>query len=262
MYSKFRAIQECKGKKIYKVVNTSQDLTCLLRDESNERILDILINKRLYASKFEELNDIKEGLFYFVYTIGSNVDNILERIRNAKNEYRICSFSKTPIKSKYNIEKDLRQHLMWAHYAGNHNGIRIDFDIDNSKEQSNVFKVKYTDKEEDYEFIKNINNIFYGSNEQFEFVKKIFTTKQKIWEYEKESRVITNDRKVYIKIKQIVIGRGFLRTTFDYMRNGDRFEDNLIEFARELKELVSEPDVKIFAYKSKYSNELVQVKDI
>lgn len=46
------------------------------------------------------------------------------------------------------------------------------------------------------------------------------------------------------------------------MRNGNRFEDNLIKFARKLKELVSEPDVKILAYKSKYSNELIQIKDM
>lgn len=200
MYSKFRAIQGYRDKKISEMVNTSQDLTYLLKNESNERILDILINKQLYASKFEELNDIREGLFYFVYTIGSNVDNILERIRNAKNEYRICSFSKTPIKSKYNIEKDLRQHLMWAHYAGNHNGIRIDFDIDKNKEKSSVFRVKYINKKEDYELVRDINSISYG-DEWFWFVKKIFTTKQKIWGYEKESRLITNDEKVYIKIR-------------------------------------------------------------
>ncbi|MGH1599873.1 DUF2971 domain-containing protein [Campylobacter majalis] len=135
------------------------------------------------------------------------------------------------------------EHLLWAHYANSHKGIRIDFELDNKYEPKSV---KYTDERI---FIKSKQDAMNKMDE-------IMTTKLKCWKYERESRVISDIDKIKINIKQIMLGRGLLRANFEYK---DKFDENIIEFAIKIKELINDNKVKILAYTSRYSNDFKEI---
>lgn len=76
-----------------------------------KRFIDILMNRRLYASKYLELNDPMEGFFLY----DKNVPRpIVAKLRDERATTLICSLSKTP----YN-------GLMWSMYGDEHKGVCI-----------------------------------------------------------------------------------------------------------------------------------------
>lgn len=79
------------------------------------RIVDILINHRLYATSFNKLNDPMEG----AYRYNSNIDiELRKRIREEMKNTPICSLSK-----ESNIG------LMWTHYADEGRGCCIEVEV-------------------------------------------------------------------------------------------------------------------------------------
>ena len=78
---------------------------------------------------------------------------------------------------------------MWSHYADDHKGACLKFSLpmieqawDKKENGSFVKKVKYVDERQEYTHPDDIK----------EAVEKIFIPKSKIWDYEKEWRVIDN----------------------------------------------------------------------
>ena len=86
--------------------------------------VDIIINQRLYASPYFELNDPMEG--YYLYSKGNMSEEILKKIKGEKEKIRICS-----------LTRDCSNELMWSHYADGHHGIVVGVEID-----STLYKVK------------------------------------------------------------------------------------------------------------------------
>src|ERR1051325_10389346 len=81
-------------------------------------LLDIFLNKRLYAAMYKELNDPMEGRY-------SYRDDILSRefkrtVANQKQEWKICSLSINFLNT-----------LMWSYYADGHRGIAIGIKVKN-----------------------------------------------------------------------------------------------------------------------------------
>lgn len=200
-------------------IDDSSDFVCSFYSDDNKYLRDILKNNRLYASNFLKFNDVREGWFNFLFSKSDEEKDIVKALENIKSEKEkrfICCFSK---KFGENSSKEL---LMWAHYANNHIGFRIDFTLDEN-EMSKTYDVKYG-----YEpkLIENIKNYFPENSE----IIKILTRKDEIWRYERECRIIfdsydadngaTNgDGKfVNINIERVVIGRGFLPVVFDFSR--------------------------------------------
>lgn len=108
-----------------------------------------------------------------IYQEGSrkyNVDMLREDVNNIVNDIGICCFTK----NKTNI-------LMWSHYASNHEGICLGFDI---LEDPSFFTfslpVTYVDKMPEYNHFKDYK----------ELAEKIIQPKHKRWDYEEEIRII------------------------------------------------------------------------
>ena len=192
-------------------IDDSSDFVCSFYSDDNKYLRDILKNNRLYASNFLKFNDVREGWFNFLFSKSDEEKDIVKALENIKSEKEkrfICCFSK---KFRKDSKKEL---LMWAHYANNHIGFRVDFTLDEN-EMAKKHDVKYG-----YEpkLIENIKNYFPENSEIIE----ILTRKDEIWRYERECRIILdphdtsndvddkNGEFVKINIERVVIGRGFL----------------------------------------------------
>jgi hypothetical protein len=81
------------------------------RSFENWRLLvDILVNHRLYAAPFKDLNDPMEGRYYF---FSDELSKAFRRLVPArKDEWRICSLTSNPSST-----------LMWSYYSGGHTGV-------------------------------------------------------------------------------------------------------------------------------------------
>ena len=87
--------------------------------QNMKKIIDIILNGRLYASRYDELNDPMEG----VYLTNPANENIIRLLKQEKYKTRICSLS-----------KDHRHTLLWSHYADNHTGCCIEVSAINERE--------------------------------------------------------------------------------------------------------------------------------
>jgi hypothetical protein len=142
-------------------------------------LLDILLNSRLYAAKFEDLNDPMEGLFK--YEQHSIDERLLSSITEQKKQYKICSFSRTGIND-----------LMWSYYADGHKGICIEM----QPKSQRIFEVNY-------DGIATLKR----PSDQNDFVHEVLSRKEQFWRHEEESRVITDKTFVKISIRRVIFGK-------------------------------------------------------
>lgn len=149
--------------------------------ENFERFIDILVNQHFYASSYKDLNDVMEGLYI---DLGLKSKVSLE-IKNAKEKFRICSFSK--------INND---PLLWAHYADGSKGICIGCKI--TGHNIEIKDVIYTGLAEIKDCI-----------EAEKTAKEILLHKESTWHYEKEVRVLAKYGNEYVKVKieEIIFGK-------------------------------------------------------
>jgi hypothetical protein len=148
--------------------------------ENFKFIVDILINKRLYAAKYFDLNDPMEGVYS--YQSGELDENIRKRLLGEKKELRICSLSE--------INNDI---LMWSHYANGHRGVAIGVEINTNK---------YAVNRVIYDGQKTVSDTNYNNLSAEEILKH----KADCWEYEQEWRVFSNTEFVPVTIKEIILG--------------------------------------------------------
>lgn len=135
--------------KIYKF----RPLVCC--DDFN-RLNDIITKRKFWCSRFSELNDPMEGIFY------SSDSEIISKIYDEKNKYKICSFSG---------QKAFSKPTMWGHYAGGFKGVAIEVKV----EEKDIKKVTYS---------KELLNISTSS------VDIILSTKLPCWKNEYEYRLL------------------------------------------------------------------------
>lgn len=138
------------------------------RSLSNLRyFLDIILNNRLLASTFQNLNDPMEGIYKSDKSLrGVVTDNILKE----KGNYRICS-----------LTDNYSNPLMWSFYAEEGRGCCIKLKV---KEGIEPVKVSYDSCVE---------------ASAFGDVKGILQHKLRQWEFENEWRVLTNEQYVPIE---------------------------------------------------------------
>lgn len=135
--------------------------------------LDILLNERLYAARYDELNDPMEGH----YLIDPRNSNLIKCLRNRKYQTRICS-----------LTKDYRHTMFWSHYADSHCGCVFEISISNKR----VRKINYEDK------LPVVNDIMSAED--------LLLYKSKLWEYENEYRVFSKSKYIQIKIERVIFG--------------------------------------------------------
>src|SRR5262245_20465124 len=85
-------------------------------------LLDILVNNRLYASPFKDLNDPMEGRYY--YFVDEMTRAFKRLVRARKDDWRSCSLTKDPTNT-----------LMWSYYSGGHTGVALGLTVPQSSAQ-------------------------------------------------------------------------------------------------------------------------------
>ena len=141
-----------------------------------EFVADILINKRLYAAHYKELNDPLEGAF------SPDEDTEYNKLIEKKmDEIRVCSLS-----------TDMNNPLLWAHYADGFKGVCIEIEVDESVLE--LRKINYTPF--DVLPSRNYKGMFGDEDEVTpeEWAKSSLSGKYEDWEYEKEYRILSDSK--------------------------------------------------------------------
>jgi hypothetical protein len=143
-------------------------------------VLDILVNQRLYATTYDQMNDPMEG----VYTHEEGIPpESLEALKEHYKKIKFCSLS-----------KNLDQPLMWAHYSKGARGISIAVEL---KEKTDCREVKY----------KGPSHLLANKETDLERAKRVLCYKNEFWEYEEEYRAFADKGNfINVKIKQIIFG--------------------------------------------------------
>jgi hypothetical protein len=184
-------------KKIYKYIWLSDD------ESENEKRFKALELDEIWCSRYTTLNDPFEFSAIYIDTekmkkkgYGERfINQVVEFYKKTKDILRICSFSGL-----------LNNMPMWAHYANNHKGFCIEYEISNGDK---VFPIIYTKtRKEEHEFfielIDTQKKIIHsegrnGYVHEDDFLKSLGhisymyianATKHYSWSYEKEYRVI------------------------------------------------------------------------
>jgi len=145
---------------------------------SMERVLDIVLNQRLYCAPFEQLNDPFEGVFLAVHHVPPPAWGLktptkpklttVSTLRDADKVSRICSLSAN--------FRDLR---LWAHYADGHKSVAIEVDF--SGIEHHAVPVEY---------VKKLPTYYPATVLGTPFPDQILSKKTFHWEYEDERRVL------------------------------------------------------------------------
>lgn len=163
-----------------------------------EHIFDILHNQRLFCTKYSNLNDPFEGIFWATITYPpwlSGYKYPLKKHRTPKKideliiqleHMKICSLS-----------ADFHDVRLWSHYADGHKGIAIAIDFSNI--ESDLRKVKYSTE------LPEFSDSLLCSPTSPE----VLSHKTNHWEFEAEYRII-QDKDYYSingRIKTIYMGQ-------------------------------------------------------
>lgn len=170
-----------------------------------ERFADIILNSRLYASRFNELNDPMEGYYWTC----KRPKNELKDILKEKLSYKICSLSKNP--------NDI---LMWTFYANEGRGCCIGLSPCDSSWKD--YKIDYAHD------LPYFNDILSSEN-GYDVIKTILTSKLSRWQYEEEIRLMkkTDDNFIPIKIEKIILGYNIAKDTEKCIRELIKLKNNL-----------------------------------
>jgi hypothetical protein len=194
--------RELLNEGLYKLLDN-----CIYRYRSIDKGFEMLENQELFLSAPDAFNDpfdCYEGLIKFKLTkqfmreyITNNdmLRRISTRHERRKKEKQILANPKSVEIDKFfeNQKKqfgiccfswDYKSIVMWAHYAGNHNGMCIGFRHLNPVEENlyGIYPVEYTSEIKQYEF---------DSFDDLNYWQHWFCTKSKMWKYEEEVRLIS-----------------------------------------------------------------------
>ena len=197
----------------------------------NIYLLHSLRNKTNWYSKLAHLNDP-----YDCYYI-DNTDTPI--YKDLLSTFCVCCFS-----------KNMNEILMWSHYADNHKGVCLEWEIDeldiDIKER--LFEISYQDEIITLDFVKT-NKGFLDIN--ISSNGKFLIQKFKNWEYEKEVRcyVICEDKlktgesKDYIgKLTTIYFGKNVTQDNIDLIKHNTSHYPNLKYYRTMLNEATMKND--------------------
>ncbi|MDR0834326.1 MAG: DUF2971 domain-containing protein [Candidatus Symbiothrix sp.] len=173
--------EKFKGEEEEEVTNKPPEVLYKYRSIDNWKFfVDILLNNRLYAAKYKDLNDPMEGGYY--YHSGKLDKKTRDKLREGKEKLKICALSATD-----------DNFLMWSHYANGHQGVAIGVEVD---KKYDICEIEY-----DGQTFVERNSCSESS------AKEILAHKSKIWNYENEWRVFTEDDFINVNVREIVIGK-------------------------------------------------------
>jgi len=156
--------------------------------------VDIILNNRLYAARYKELNDPMEGIYY---SLAKQYEFSFEdKLKEEKSKFRICSFSR--------LNND---ELLWTHYADEQKGIVIGVNVDTT-----IYSIQKV----------NYNGFPIISPNEFvnQTAQEIFCHKLEEWKYEEEERVfVRGKRYINVHIEEIITGRRISNVDFSFINS-------------------------------------------
>jgi len=202
---------------------TSHELYLATREELNDPFdLSISLDAKAYRNFYIEkypfaLND-KKSLEMTV----SNLEYFYLKDKDYYREKLIDVIPKKILDLRATCFTEAGNNpLMWAHYANNHFGVCIKFDLTKDENLKNAIKpVKY---------LKRVPKI----KTEADFEKRLFI-KEQSWNTEKEWRIISDQSKFRFKpesIKEIIFGLNApsnILSWFSYFMEGARFHDVIL----------------------------------
>ncbi len=165
-----------------------------------EFVADILLNKRLFASDFNNLNDPMEGDFNKDYASSGYFKIITDEM----NKIKICSLS-----------RNMSNPILWAHYADGFKGICIEVEINESI--LTPYKIVYSEfnpiPSEGYRGLQ-------GKDEEVtphDWAMTALKGKYEAWKYEDEYRLFSDSK--YISEGLSITAIYFGTRTSDFYKN-------------------------------------------
>ena len=160
----------------------------------NENTLKIFENKEIYVPTFEKFNDPFEGLCELKTKFWDDKElskKALPGIRDAYNDPIHQEFfhtfhtlrSMSELIGVLCLTEDFDNELLWSHYSDSHKGFCLEFK--NEQELSNIVRTRKVI----YQNQRHIQLDFCSRNVLRSYEKLVFT-KGKIWDYEKEWRIV------------------------------------------------------------------------
>ena len=208
----------------------------------------------LFHIRDEKSDEFSQFLYSVVEEARSDCRKKINYIRNL--EFKISCFSNF-------LDEDelLKNTTMWSHYADNHHGFCVKYNLDLSNLRNSslikcgLFPVKYTSKipkisPRELMKLKFINNDLKLSNPVLKTAYKTLTTKSIFWNYEKEWRLIISSHNSDVLTNNII---QFVNIEAIYL--GCRIEENL---KRHLINFAENNKIEIF--QTIQSNEKFQLK--
>lgn len=147
-----------------------------------KNFIDIVVNSRLYAAPYFDLNDPMEG--HYLYSASGDLDvGMRDLLKGEKEKLRILSLSR-----RSDIE------LMWAHYADGNKGVAIGVEVDQGKHISRPVV---------YEGPMVLDPRDLHTNSAIDVLSRKLTA----WVYEEEERVfVTQGQYVGVSVKEVILG--------------------------------------------------------
>jgi len=149
-------------------------------------VLDIIVNKRMYASPFHALNDPMEGRYYY---FGEAVTRGFRRaIYQSKTRRNILSLSQTKTNT-----------LLWSYYAAGHKGVAFGVRL------TNVGRSDVEMRPVTYDSGVHIGPEAARRNPDL-VALDILTQKQLPWAHEREVRAFSPDTFIPVTLSELVLG--------------------------------------------------------
>ncbi len=155
--------------------------------------VDIVLNQRLYAAPYFDLNDPMEG--HYLYNKGELDSDVRNLIKGQKQKLRICSLSRVN-----------DNELMWAHYSEGHRGVAIGVEINENKHDVQPVE---------YDGLPQVGRL----NIHNSTAKEILTHKLEVWSYEEEVRAFTDGKQhVGVEVKEVLLGRSMSNQDISFIK--------------------------------------------
>jgi hypothetical protein len=172
----------------------------------NKRMIESLINAEVYFSTPEKLNDpfdsqidLKNSLDTAISKVSGDEEKVLMSLKDHMNDFLAEVNRMVKEYGVWSYSLELKNSLMWAHYADEHRGICLIYDLPDNFRNHNLGEV-IGNSAVDYgnnliveyfiEFSQNQDRPVFRQFATLLFIK-LLTSKDKCWEYEKEGRVIS-----------------------------------------------------------------------
>lgn len=159
----------------------------------NQYSLENIEKSQIAFTSISQLNDPFEGVGRYSFKLGDSKKNNsfqrnLEKQLNEKLSDKASEILKKEWRAFCAAQSPLNV-LMWAHYANNHCGICIEYELKDIKECSIIGKVKYDRK-------------LFRADNTFDDIKELLFHKYSDWSYEQEIRCLyhlSNDELTYLE---------------------------------------------------------------